>query len=269
MKIKSAEYVYKKTPERDLMLRILSPTVRKYEKAPVFLTISGGGWHMESIDSILGMYSIATERLLSEGFVVASMDYRVTSQQDGCIGNIIGDCFEAIIYLKEHETMLGIDADRIAVSGHSAGGHLALMLAYAPTEQFTGKKADFTIRCVSALSPPTILYQQDVPTTLAFDTSALFHSDERENEARIASPITYAKKACPPTLLIAGTSDRLVYSNSSELLYDKLRSAGAPCELILSICGGHCFEAIHDLYAPSLSMEKAQQLCAEFVLQNT
>ena len=92
----------------------------------------------------------------------------------------------------------------------------------------------------------------------------LYQSEEQKEKF---SPYNYVNRDCPPTFLSAGTSDWLVFSNSSEVLYDKLKENNVKCELVLSVCGGHCFEKVHKLIEPNKGMDDIQEDIANFVLK--
>jgi dipeptidyl aminopeptidase/acylaminoacyl peptidase len=61
----------------------------------------------------------------------------------------------------------------------------------------------------------------------------------------LASPITYASKTCPPTLLICGTKDALVPNEQSLRLEKKLREVGAPVRLLTLVGAEHDFLGSH------------------------
>lgn len=261
------DLVYKKTQQKDLMLTFLPPTLKKYEKSPIYFLIPGGGWHTETRQSMIDFSIQSVEDLRKEGFAVVSIDYRV--HKDGVVmREIITDCFDAARYIAHFAEKLSIDKERFVVSGHSAGAHLALMLAYAPSKYFQGDY-DFTdtfhVKTAAVMSPPTILY--DNATNNLRDIEDLFIGTKKE-EKELTSPISYITKDCPSTFLSAGTSDYLVFANSSERLYQKLVKFDVKCELLLSIGGGHCFEQIHDSIQPNVSMEEVQNAITRFVLEN-
>lgn len=261
------DLIYKKTPQKDLMLTFLPPTLRKYEKAPIYFLIPGGGWHTETRQSMIDFSIESVENLRKQGFAVVSIDYRV--HKDGVkMREIITDCFDAARYIAHFAENLAIDKECFVVSGHSAGAHLALMLAYAPSKNFQGDY-DFTdtfhVKVVAVMSPPTILY--DNSTNNLRDIEDLFVGAEKD-EKEFTSPISYITKDCPSTFLSAGTSDYLVFANSSEKLYQKLSNYDIKCELLLSIGGGHCFEQIHDSIQPSITMQEVQNAITRFVLEN-
>lgn len=262
-----ADLVYKVTPQRDLMLTFLPPTVKKYDVAPVYFIIPGGGWHSEARNDMISCSAISVENLRNEGFAVVSIDYRVC-RQEVVMREIITDCFDAARYIAHFANILEIDKNKFAVSGHSAGAHLALMLAYAPQNIFEDDyefNDRFTVKAVAAMSPPTILY--DNSTHHLSDISDVFAECYTLDELKASSPVSYVSDNVPSTLLCAGTSDYLVFATSSERLYKMLKEESVDCELVLSIGGGHLFERIHKEIEPSISMEKIQAIITDFIVK--
>lgn len=262
-----ADLVYKSTPQRKLMLTFLPPNEIRYGAAPVYFLITGGGWHMEKRQSMLDFSAYSVEALRNEGFAVVSIDYRVC-KENVIMREIITDCFDAARYISHFADILGIDKNSFVLSGHSAGAHLALMLSYAPAEYFNDEYElddNFGVKMVAAISPPTMLY--DDSTNNLRDIGDVFIGCDTMEERMQTSPISYVSNSCPPTLLCAGTSDYLVFSKSSELLYDKLQEHNVTCELKLSVGGGHCFEKIHSDIDPSIDMIEMQKIITNFILQ--
>lgn len=263
----AADLVYKITPRRNLMLTFLPPLKEKFDKAPVYFLIPGGGWHVETRQSMIDFSLSSVETLRNEGFAVVSIDYRV--YKDGVVmREIITDCFDAARYIAHFADTLNVDKHAFITSGHSAGAHLALMLAYAPQKEFQGDypfSDTFGVKLTAVMSPPTALHDNN--TNSLRDLDELFIGEPKGEKER-TSPISYVIEDCPPTLLSAGTSDYLVFANSSEQLYKKLSNCGVECKLLLSIGGGHCFEQIHSAIPPTLSMEDVQNEIVNFVLKH-
>ncbi len=263
--------IYKEAEGRRLSLIFLPPLNKLYDRAPVYLIIPGGGWHEESKESMLEFSAASVMSLRKKGFAAVSIDYRVSSESGVGIEEIISDCFDAARYLSHNREKLEIDTFRIAVSGHSAGGHLALMLAYAPQDIFRKGSVltdRFKVIVAAPLSAPTILYDKDMEQTLNIDTGHVLKNEKNGYLSVKASPYTYVTSESPATILCAGTSDRLVFSNSSELLYKKLSDYGVKCRLVLSKCGGHCFEQMHESIKPDPSHEDIQKLISDFIIEN-
>lgn len=261
-----ADLVYKNTPQKDLMLTFLPPTKKKYQKAPVYLIIPGGGWHCEERQSMIDFSIQSVETLRNEGFAVVSIDYRVCGE-GVVMREIITDCFDAARYISHFAEVLEIDRNNFFLSGHSAGGHLALMLSYASKEYFESDykfNDTFTVKAIAAMSAPTILY--DDSTNNLRDLSDVFKGCNTKEEKEKMSPIYYVTSECPPTLLCAGTSDYLVFATSSEKLFEKLKECNVPCELKLSVGGWHSFEKVHNTVEPSINMEEMQNSITDFIL---
>lgn len=263
--------IYKSIGSRDIALTFLPPLNFVYEYAPVYFIIPGGGWHMESREDMLDFSSVSVEALRENGFAAVSIDYRVSVEDGIEIEEIISDCCDAARYISHFAQVLKINPDTFVVSGHSAGGHLALMLAYAPHDLFRKDSVltdDFKVVAAAPLSAPTILYSDGIEQTLNIDTSRnnIFRTDNTEARRKKASPYTYVSADSPPTILCSGTSDRIVFPNSSELVHKRLSEYGVRSELVLSVCAGHCYEQMHDGIIPSPSREEIQQIITDFIL---
>ena len=261
------DFVYKDTPQKKLTLTFLPPINEKYEKAPVYFVIPGGGWHTAERQSVLDFSAKSVETLRKEGFAAFSIDYRVC--KDGAVmREMITDCFDAARYIAHFADVFSIDKDSFVLSGHSAGAHLALMLSYAPQGSFKDNyefSDEFKVKCVAAMSPPTILYDDN--TNNLRDMKDAFSGCDTREERELTSPITYVSSSCPATLLCAGTSDYLVFSTSSEKLYKKLEEKGVPCKIVLSIGGGHIFERIHKAIEPNIDIERIQDIITDFAIR--
>ena len=261
--------VYKAVGSRKIELTFLPPVNSLYEYAPVYFIIPGGGWHAESRDDMLDFSKLSVQRLRESGFAAVSIDYRVSDEEGIAMEEIISDCFDAARYISHFSEILKINSDKFVVSGHSAGGHLCLMLAYAPHDMFTKDSVlcdDFGVVLAAPISAPTILYNTD-PPTWSLDLG-VFKGNDTDAIRKKTSPYTYISEKSPATILCAGTSDRLVYSNSSELLHKRLIENNAVSKLVLSVGGGHCFEQMHDGIIPSPSRDEIQILITEFIKDN-
>jgi acetyl esterase/lipase len=261
----AAELIYKRTPSRNLKLTFLPPKKIRYDKAPVYFLIPGGGWHVEDRQSMIDFSLHSVEALRNEGFAVVSIDYRV--YKEGVVmREIIADCFDAARYVSHFAETLKIDKDSFITSGHSAGAHLALMLSYAPNEDFQDNYVftdTFKVKVAAVMSPPTMLH--DPSTNSLRDLDDLFIGEQNGEKER-TSPITYVTTYSPPTLLIAGTCDYLVFATSAEKLYQKLFDCGVKSKLLLARGAGHSFEKIYDSIEPSITMQDVQEEIIRFVL---
>ena len=264
------EYVYKTVDEKELKLSFLPPIKNEYEYAPIYFLIPGGGWHTCVKESMIDFSKTSVDILRNSGFAVVSIEYR-TANDNIKINHILEDCFDAIGYLSTQKEKLKIDTDRIVVSGHSAGGHLALMLGYANGNLFT-KNYDFNdslakVVVIAALSPATVLYDQPTKKNIGFGINYLFLNPNDLNERKSVSPIDCVNNSSPSTILFAGSADPLIYYESSLMLHKKLNENNVDSKLVISENAGHSFEKLKDSEEPTISFEAIQMELADFVLK--
>lgn len=119
------DVVYAKPGVKTLKYDVYSPKGAK--NLPCIVIIHGGGWSSNNEDIMRGL---ARELTKANKYVVFSIDYRWVNKLDGdaqptYMHQLIEDVFGAIAHIQEHAAQYGGDATRIAVTGDSAGGHLA------------------------------------------------------------------------------------------------------------------------------------------------
>lgn len=97
--------------------------------APVVVFIHGGGWQFgnKSLIGRGGTFASFRKLLLSNGYAVASVNYRLTPQ-GAFFPDQIHDVKAAVRYLNVTGSQFGVDATRIVVAGDSAGGNLAMLM---------------------------------------------------------------------------------------------------------------------------------------------
>jgi len=110
----------------DLTLDIYSPS-KKEEAVPVLIIFHGGGWlvNNKSIMDQMAQY-LAT----NSNYVICNVNYRLLADLDNSVtlNEIIEDAFGALLWIKENIANYGGDKNRIAVTGDSAGAHIAAMI---------------------------------------------------------------------------------------------------------------------------------------------
>lgn len=103
---------------------VWSPNVGK--PWPVVMNIHGGFWRAAYDLAHAGHFCAA---LSAEGFCTANVEYRRAGNPGGGWPGTLDDIRSAYGYLQHHAQELGCDPERLVVTGHSAGGHLAVCLA--------------------------------------------------------------------------------------------------------------------------------------------
>ncbi|MFJ5958845.1 alpha/beta hydrolase fold domain-containing protein [Paenarthrobacter sp. NPDC092416] len=206
---------------------------------PAVVHFHGGGWRVgerSSLGPVCDGFGLKPFDVLTDaGFVVVSADYRLSDEAQ--FPAQLYDAQAAVVWLRAHAAMYGVDAGRIYAWGDSAGGHLASLVG------LTGTSGN-SVAAVAAWYPPTDLIHMGEQ---ALDNAVARSSDpgsreellvgavlsEDPEKAAAASPISYVTPAAPPFLLVHGTVDRFVPAAQSQSLATKLEKVGADVELLL------------------------------------
>ncbi|MCF7687933.1 MAG: alpha/beta hydrolase [Cephaloticoccus sp.] len=205
--------------------------------SPCVVVIHGGGWDGGDRSELSGF----NDWLVAQGFAVAALDYRLApahpwpAQRD--------DVLAAIAWLKAEAVNLGIDAGRLVLLGRSAGGQIASAVGYAAHES--------SIRGVIALYAPhdmpfawSVSREDDALNSIKLMRQYLGGPPDgsRQETYRSASAQHQVGSATPPTLLLHGTIDTLVWRRHSERLAVRLGEAERPHVLVELPWATHAFE---------------------------
>src|SRR5215204_845458 len=118
-------YIPSNETDTKIHLRIYDPGVRS-KPSPALVFVHGGGWTVGSIDD----FDSSIRRLAnSSGLLVAARDYRLAPENPFPAG--LNDVIATVEWIKENGESIGIDPNRIALGGDSAGANLALASAIA------------------------------------------------------------------------------------------------------------------------------------------
>ena len=193
---------------------------------------------------------------------MASIDYRLSGE--AVWPAQLHDAKAAVRWLRSRADELGIDGDRIAAWGESAGGHLAELLGLtidnADLEGTVGvQQGSSRVAAVAAWYAPSDIAALDIdnglepgdPTTREALLLGAAPADVPELAAQ-ASPITHVSPAAPPMLMLHGRADRLVPCVQSERLHAALSLAGADAQLHLYDGADHMWLGTPDAAADAL-----------------
>jgi acetyl esterase/lipase len=218
----------------DLTLPDAQPGLR-----PTVLYLHGGAWRSGGrADPDATHFAPA---LATRGYVVASADYRLSDV--AVWPAAFHDCKMAVRWLKANSASYGIDPERIAVVGYSAGAHLAALLGtttgIAAEDGPAPLAPDVSVRAVVAISG-------------VYDTEA--HYRQRSSDAvrqflggspgevpdrcRLSSPIRFAGRAVPH-LLVHGMNDKTVAFGQAKAFEHALRDAGVRVQTLYIENAGH------------------------------
>lgn len=232
--------VYQRVGTRDLHLD-LCPAAGA-APAPTLVWIHGGGWRTgRPADMHAAMHTLA-----GAGFAGIAVEYRLSGEATHPAQ--VDDIAAALRWIAAEGPGRGLDPQRVALVGGSAGGHLALLAAFrAPPPP------GVRIRAVVNLAGPTHLsYTLSQPAgdaalrqACGLDSrqliAALVGSEDRAAAVYgDASPLTWVRRDVPPVLSLQGRDDAIVPPMHAEALHAALRAVGAS-ESLLLVDGGHDF----------------------------
>lgn len=175
----------------------------------------GGGWDSGS----RAHYGWAAQALAAQGFLVALPDYRIVPQVH--FPAFVQDAAAATARVGAVAADHGGDPGRLGVLGHSAGAHLAMMIALDRRYMAAVDRPDL-IRAAAGLAGP---YE-----FLPFDVAASRNAFGRAPDPTLTQPVTFARADAPPIWLGHGTADVVVHAEDTEILRDRLKAVGAPVE---------------------------------------
>ena len=182
---------------------------------PVVVFFYGGGWDSGARSD----YGWAAQALAAQGFLVALPDYRVVPQV--VFPTFIEDAAAATARVADMAAQYGGDPARLGVSGHSAGAHLAMMIALDRRYMAAAGKPDI-IKAAAGLSGPYDF--------LPFDVPASINAFGQAPDPAQTQPVTFVRADGPPLWLGHGEPDVVVESVDSTILADRMRAAGGRAE---------------------------------------
>ncbi|XVQ89731.1 alpha/beta hydrolase fold domain-containing protein [Microbispora siamensis] len=212
---------------------------------PCVVFLHGGGWRAGGRRSMGPAFEGAEptpfELVAWAGIAVASADYRLSGE--AVWPAQVHDVKAAVRWVRARGGELGIDPDRIAAWGESAGGHLAALLGLTSDNPALEGGVGVTGPS-SAVAAVAAWYAPSDLRTVAADMGA-DPADPASREALLlgapvpsvpdaaaqASPVTHVSPGAPPFLLLHGRADRMIACAQSERLSEELRGAGAEVDL--------------------------------------
>jgi len=226
-----SDFVYKKTESRPLRLEMNYPQEWKPEdKRPAVVFFHGGGWTGGSPKQFL----FQARHFSRRGLVCARAEYRLRGRDHITPADCVKDALSAMRWVRSHATTLGIDPNKIAAAGGSAGGHLAACSFF--TEGLNDEGDDLS---VSPRPNAMILYNPALDLTIEDPRMKLLVSEMDTETRKAVSPLLHIKRTMPPTLLLDGTEDFL-YSQIKAFV-EKGKALGAPVEVFWAEGQGHAF----------------------------
>lgn len=194
---------------------------------PVVIFFYGGAWRSGNKE----LYRYVGKALARRGYVAVVPDYRIYPEV--CYPEFLEDAALAVRWVKDNVGRFGGNPEKIFLKGHSAGAHIAAMLAIdtrwlekvglSPGRDIAG--------LIGIAGPYDYMPLRDKVLMTIFGGA-----DRPETQ-----PISHVSPGAPPALLMTGGSDRLVEPGNSTRLADRLRGAGNAATVLIYRRVGHYF----------------------------
>ncbi|MDF3031474.1 MAG: putative lipase/esterase [Moraxellaceae bacterium] len=194
------------------------PKDKKKGPYPVVVLVHGGAWNKGDKKTM----NKAGRALAEKGYAAFAVNYRLAPQHQ--YPAQLDDMLQALRWLKQNAPHYGLDANRVALWGYSAGGHLASLVGVQPITTDIPP-----IRVVIAGGAPADLRTSDAPSVRAF------LGGTRQDKAAVysdASPITHVQSGLPAFFLYHGGRDELVEPSQSERFAAALKEEGVPVQFV-------------------------------------
>jgi acetyl esterase/lipase len=230
-------------------LDVYQPAVSSDKPLPVIVFLYGGGW----TEGNKSFYRFVGTTLAQLGYVTVLPNYRVYPQVR--FPDFLDDAARAIVWTVQHAADYGGDPHRIVLMGHSAGAHMAAMLALNHSYLRRAGVPTHDIIGLIGLSGPYDLN----PNTDVLNT--IFSAPYTSADWQV---IPYATADAPPALLLHGGSDSLVWPSNTIDLTAALRSHGVRVETKIYPGRGHG-DTVAALSVPARGRATVLQDVADFM----
>lgn len=223
-------HVYKRTATDDLQLWAYQPDPERFQgPRPGIVFFFGGGWMQGSP----AQFEPQSQHLAELGMFAATADYRVLLRHALPARFGMADARSAVRFLRANAELFGLDPNRLAAAGGSAGGHLAACTALIDT--FDDPDDNDNVRA----EPDALVLFNPALVLAPIDDTPPFPALRGEEMAwrmgttpESASPIHHVRADLPPTLIQHGTADTVVPYPTAEQFHERMLAAGNRCELV-------------------------------------
>jgi acetyl esterase len=220
---------YRKVGDIELKAWIFDSRQKMTEQPlPAIVFFFGGGWTSGSPTQFEGQ----SRHLAARGMVAIVADYRVKTRHGAKPADCVSDAKACVRWVRANAARLGVDPNRIAAGGGSAGGHLAAATATLP-----GLDTADDDKKVSGVPDALVLFNPGL-VMAPFPGLDLKGFGAGLDKARFGcepeeiSPIHHVKKGAPPTIIFHGKADSTVPYATAEKFAQVMKSVGSRCELV-------------------------------------
>lgn len=223
--------LYKQVENKSLNLYCFYPeNIKNEESRPAIVFYFGGGWKGGDVKQFYAQ----SEYLASRGMIAICAQYRI-GRHGAEPWQCVEDAKSAIRYVRKNAALLGINPNKIAAGGGSAGGHLAA--ATATIQDYNCIDDDLSI---SAIPNALVLFNP------VYDNGPNGYGYERVKEYyKSISPIDNLDGKIPPTIVFMGSHDKHTPIKTTKLYEQRMKANGNYCETIIYEGQKHGFFNIH------------------------
>jgi acetyl esterase len=218
--------IYKTVGTMKLAAHVFRPAeTRAVGRRPAIVLFHGGGWIAGSPEWVYD----AARRFASHGAVSVAAEYRLSDQKTVTPVDAMADARDIVLWMRRNAELLGIDPDRIAAFGVSAGGQLAASLATFDDRAINQPSA--VPNAMLLISPAVSLGQDGWFQKILCGRAT----------AADVSPDEHIDRVLPPTAIFIGGVDTLTPVQGVRRYCDSIKEHGGQCELHVYDGVGHLF----------------------------
>lgn len=218
--------VYARHGHRELQLDLFRPKSATHP-LPAIICIHGGGWFKGDRSSMTNL----AQALAAKGYVTAAISYRLSGEAK--FPAAIEDCKAAVRFLRANAGTFGIQGDAIGVTGLSAGGHLAALLATSggvKELEGAGGHADQSsaVQACMAMGAQSDLQSSRIGELSSKPGDPFYRTFLGDSQAALpqlyalASPRHHLDKSDPPLAFMAGELDD-PSTHADEMRHDMMK----------------------------------------------
>lgn len=208
------------------------------EPLPAVVMFFGGGWH----GGATSQFDQTGDYLAKRGMIVLAPEYR--TRKNGGVGpdTCLRDAKTAMRYISTHAAELGVDPQRIAAGGRSAGGHLAAACAFSKGFDTEGDDLSISTRPQAlVLFNPVI---DNGPGGFGHHLVKSYWED--------FSPLHNITDDPPPTIFLTGDRDTYTPVETARKYQAEMEKYGGRCDLVVFEGGQHGCPFRADLFPQTL-----------------
>jgi acetyl esterase len=228
-------------PAGGIPIRVYTPVAAGSEALPVLVYFHGGGFVIGDLDTHDGLCRMFANEA---GCRVVAVHYRLAPEHK--FSAAVDDAIAAVNWVCANATQLGIDANRVAVGGDSAGGALAAVVAQAARDSGAPKLAyQMLLFPVTQIGGDTASLREFAvgyfleKKTLDWFFGHYLPTSADTSDPRISPLLAASFKGLPPAFIMLGGFDPL--HDEGESYAKKLRAAGVPVTVADYSDMVHCF----------------------------